>query len=130
MRLALGTAPPAFFWNSLKNHPLIPLPSSGRGGALVSATSTSPLGSTQSHRGWSSPRANAATAVPSAATGLPPSGHPLAVTTCTSGIGALFGGGRVGWGPVPAETGSFADEAHPARPTAATRAQLWTNLNG
>ena len=46
MRLALGTAPPAFFWKSLKKNPLIPLLSSGRGGALVSATSTSPFGST------------------------------------------------------------------------------------
>jgi hypothetical protein len=46
MRLALGTAPPAFFWNTLKKKPLIPLLSSGRGGALVSATSTSPFGST------------------------------------------------------------------------------------
>ena len=46
IRLALGTAPPAFFWYRLKNQPLIPLPSSGLGGAFVSATSTSPLGST------------------------------------------------------------------------------------
>jgi hypothetical protein len=46
MRFALGTAPPAFFWYRLKNQPLMPLPSSGRGGALVSATSTSPFGST------------------------------------------------------------------------------------
>jgi hypothetical protein len=46
MRLALGTPPPAFFWKYLKNHPLMPLLSSGRGGAFVSATSTSPFGST------------------------------------------------------------------------------------
>ena len=46
MRFALGTAPPAFFWYRLKNHPLMPLPSSGLGGAFVSATRTSPLGST------------------------------------------------------------------------------------
>ena len=46
MRLALGTAPPAFFWNFLKNQPLIPLLSSGRFGAFVSTTRTSPFGST------------------------------------------------------------------------------------
>ena len=40
--------------------------------------------------------ANAATAVPAAATGLPPSGHPLAVTTCTTGISALSGAGSAG----------------------------------
>ena len=39
----------------------MPLLSSGRSGALVSATSTSPLGSTYSQRGCSRPRANAAT---------------------------------------------------------------------
>jgi len=38
---------------------------------LVSATSTSPLGSTYSQRGWSSPLANATTRVPGAACGVP-----------------------------------------------------------
>jgi hypothetical protein len=51
IRLADGTAPPAFFWKRLKNQPLIPLLSSGFGGAFVSATSTSPLGRTCSQRG-------------------------------------------------------------------------------
>jgi hypothetical protein len=51
IRFALGTAAPARFWNILKNHPLIPLPSSGRSGAFVSATRTSPFGSTYSQRG-------------------------------------------------------------------------------
>ena len=46
MRLALGTPAPAFFITCFMIQPLMPLPSSGFGGALVSATSTSPLGST------------------------------------------------------------------------------------
>ena len=46
MRLALGTPAPARFISSFIATPLMPLPSSGLGGALVSATSTSPLGST------------------------------------------------------------------------------------
>ena len=46
MRLALGTPAPARFITFFMTQPLMPLPSSGLGGALVSATSTSPLGST------------------------------------------------------------------------------------
>jgi hypothetical protein len=46
MRFALGTAAPAFFMKCVMARPLMPFPSSGRCGALVSATSTSPLGST------------------------------------------------------------------------------------
>ena len=46
MRFALGVAAPAFFMKNFIIAPLKPLPSSGLGGALVSATSTSPLGST------------------------------------------------------------------------------------
>ena len=46
MRFALGVPAPAFFIVCFMNQPLMPLPSSGLGGALVSATSTSPLGST------------------------------------------------------------------------------------
>ena len=51
MRLALGTAAPA--WPRMRPaiQPLIPLSASSRGGALVSATSTSPFGSTWSQRG-------------------------------------------------------------------------------
>src|SRR5215203_649675 len=107
----------------LKKNPLIPLLSSGLGGALVSATSTSPFGRTWSHRGWTRSRAKAATAVPSAAMGLAPCGQPVALTTCTSGISALLGAGRVGSGPVPAETGSFAEEAHPVIPTTSRHRQ-------
>ena len=51
MRSALGPAEPAFFIDRLKNQPRTPLASSGLGGALVSATSTSPLGNTCSQRG-------------------------------------------------------------------------------
>ena len=46
MRLALGVTAPAFFMKNFITAPLMPLPSSGLGGALVSATSTSPLGRT------------------------------------------------------------------------------------
>src|SRR5687768_18151743 len=46
MRLALGTPAPAFFMKYPMAFALMPLLSSGRGGALVSATSTSPFGST------------------------------------------------------------------------------------
>src|SRR4051812_23579443 len=80
MRSALGTPPPAFFWNRLKKYPFTPLLSSGRTGAFVSATSTSPLGSTQSQRGCIRLVANAATARPFAALGFPPGGQPFAVT--------------------------------------------------
>ncbi|MNN89342.1 hypothetical protein D3C81_2071500 [compost metagenome] len=45
MRLALGTVAPARFIALPIAQPRMPLPSSGLGGALVSATSTSPLGS-------------------------------------------------------------------------------------
>ncbi|MNF00036.1 hypothetical protein D3C80_1987980 [compost metagenome] len=46
MRLALGTPAPARLIAFFITQPRIPLPSSGLGGALVSATSTSPLGNT------------------------------------------------------------------------------------
>ena len=45
MRFALGVTEPARFMNSFWKKPRTPLPSSGLGGALVSATRTSPLGS-------------------------------------------------------------------------------------
>src|SRR5205814_7500892 len=104
MRFALGAAPPAFFWNFLKKYPRIPLLSSGRAGALVSATSTSPLGSTYTQRGCSSPCAKATTDVPSAAMGFPAGGQPLAATTLTRGMRDLLGGGNEGWAPWPALT--------------------------
>jgi hypothetical protein len=46
MRLALGTEAPVFFISSFFTQFLNPLPSPGRTGALVSATSTSPFGRT------------------------------------------------------------------------------------
>jgi hypothetical protein len=44
--------------------------------------------------------------------GSPSGGHPFAETTFTVGMSDVSGGGRTGWGPIPAETGSFADGAH------------------
>ena len=72
MRLALGTSAPAWLWNRSMKKPRMQNPSSGLGGALLSATSTSPLGSTCSQRGWSSPPANSLTAKPWAAVGIVP----------------------------------------------------------
>ena len=83
---ALGVAEPALFMNMPVNHALMPFPSSGRAGAAVSATRTSPLGSTYSQRGWSNPCAKAATCIPSAATGVPASVQPVALTTFKTGI--------------------------------------------
>jgi hypothetical protein len=57
--------------------------------------------------------------VPSAATGVAPSGQPIALTTFTTGISDLLGGGSSGSGPVVAETGSR-EEAQPERPIART----------
>ncbi len=58
MRLALGVRAPARFMTMPAAQSLMPPEASGGlGGALVSATSTSPLGSTYSQRGWSRPRA-------------------------------------------------------------------------
>jgi hypothetical protein len=53
MRLALGTDDPATVITCFMTHFFKPPPasSSGRGGRFVSATSTSPFGSTYSHRG-------------------------------------------------------------------------------
>jgi hypothetical protein len=99
MRLALGTDAPASFINCLRTSALMPLPSSGRSGALVSATRTSPLGSTSSQRGWFRPLANAPTRKPAAAVGVLPSGQPLAGAICTVGIRLLFGSGSCGYGP-------------------------------
>ncbi len=46
IRFGLGVPAPACFITSFMIQPFTPLPSSGFGGALVSATSTSPFGST------------------------------------------------------------------------------------
>src|SRR6187431_357416 len=86
MRLALGTAEPAFFIIAFITQPLMPEPSSGRGGPLVSATNVSPLGRTRSHRGWARPAAKALTAVPSDAVGFAPGAQPVAVATSIVGI--------------------------------------------
>ncbi|MCY1353630.1 hypothetical protein D9M69_399760 [compost metagenome] len=102
MRLALGTPAPALAMIRPAIQPFSPPPS--RAGALLSATSTSPLGSTYSQRGWSSPPAKALTWVPVAATGLPPSGQPTAGAMLTVGNSVLLGGGSFGFGPVPSST--------------------------
>jgi hypothetical protein len=55
-----------------------------------------------------------------------PSGQLVAVTTCVTGISDLSGGGSAGWGPVPAETATWDEEAQPARDKmAAARARRW-----
>src|SRR5690242_17335588 len=114
--LALGVPAPARLMNMRMAQPLMPLPSSGLGGALVSATSTSPLGSASIQRGWSKPSAKAATDRPFAAVGpAVPDGHPLAGATLTVGISVALGGGSSGLGPVPAATGSVADSPQPDR---------------
>jgi hypothetical protein len=55
MRLALGVPAPARCITRPIIQVLDALAASGLGGALLSATSTSPLGSTSSQRGWSRP---------------------------------------------------------------------------
>src|SRR3984957_10776893 len=99
MRSALVVPAPARPITILVIQPLMPLLSSGFGGALVSATNTSPLGSTYSVRGWSSPVANAFTARPFAGVGLPPAGQPIAVAILTVGVHKCCGAGKVGEGP-------------------------------
>ncbi len=78
------------------------------GGALLSATSTSPLGSASSQRGCSSPRARADTLKPAGATGAAPCGQPSAGAILTVGTSVLTGGGSVGSGPSSAPAGSRA----------------------
>ncbi len=75
MRFALGTPAPAIFCTCFMAKLFSPVVSLG--GALLSATSTSPLGRTYSQRGWSSPSANRSTAKPGAARGLLALGPPL-----------------------------------------------------
>src|SRR3979490_1491643 len=99
MRFALGTPAPARLMTTFVIQPLMPLASSGFGGALVLAPSTSPFGKTWSVRGWSSPVAKALTVIPSAAAGLPPSGQPLAGGVVIVGFREFLGGGRGGGGP-------------------------------
>ena len=101
MRLALAVAPPAFFMKNFIMAPLMPFPSSGLGGALVSATSTSPLGRTYTQRGWSRPPAKALTDRPCGAVGVAPDGHPTASATFTVGTIKELGGGSCGEVPIP-----------------------------
>ena len=86
----------------------MPFPSSGRRGAFVSATRTSPFGSTYSQRGWSSPLANARTLKPSAGVGAASGDQPFRARTFITGMSACSWGRSTGWVPVTAETGSLA----------------------
>src|SRR5262245_29077650 len=129
-RFLLGAAPPAFFWYLLKNQPLIPLLFWGRGGAFVSATRTSPLGRTYTQRGCSSPCAKAATAVPCAACRFVPGAQPFAFTTLITGISDRSSGGKTGWGPVPALTGSRADAPQAAALNAAAVTSIRSATRG
>ena len=72
---------------------------SGFGGLLLSATNTSPLGSTYSQRGWSRFFAKALTVVPGVERGVAPSGHPFAGAILTVGIKVEFGAGSTGFAP-------------------------------
>src|SRR5262245_47322654 len=111
MRFALGTAEPARFMNAPIARPLRPFPSAGRFGAAVSATSTSPLGSTYTQRGCSKPPANAVTVPPAAERGMVPSGHPFAGATLMVGISVWFGSGSVGSGPTCRGSVAFSPQA-------------------
>ncbi|MCY1300902.1 hypothetical protein D9M70_504900 [compost metagenome] len=113
MRLALGTVAPARAMTFLVTQPLIPRLSSGLGGALDSATSTSPLGRVYSQRGWSRFSAKRCTARPGAARGAVSAGQPMAGAMCMVGNSVLTGSGRRGFGPMPSSTGSVARSPHP-----------------
>ncbi len=84
-------------------------------GALLSATSTSPFGSTSSQRGCARPWAKATTRVPRAGKGVAPAGQPTAGAMFTVGMRALRGSGSSGCGPVPAAKGRRADSAQAPR---------------
>ena len=104
MRLAEGTAAPALPMMIFWILPLMPLSSSGRGGALVSATSTSPPGSVYSQRGCERPEAKAATVSPLAGTGASPAFQPMASAILTVGTSIVLGAGNTGLAPCPAAT--------------------------
>ena len=99
MRLAEGTTEPAFSIIFFCTAPRIPLPSSGRGGAAVSATSTSPFGKVYNQRGCSRPVAKAFTWTPAGAVGFRSGGQPLASAICTTGMVFFSGSGRAGFAP-------------------------------
>jgi len=92
----------------------MPLPSSGRWGALLSATKTSPFGSTKSQRGCSRPLAKPLTLRFGAAVGLPSADHPFAGAILTVGMYDLVGCGIVGFAPTEACSGNFALSPQPA----------------
>src|SRR5436189_3190617 len=110
------------------NHPRIPLGFSRSAGAFVSATRTSPFGSTYSQRGCCSPLAKACARRSAAALGVDPSLHPTARATFTTGMRDVRGGGRWGVGPVPAATGSRAAPPHAHTSTATTTAPRMRNV--
>ena len=116
MRSALGTSAPATRMICVSTQER--RPRAGAGCLLVSATSTSPFGSTWSQRGWSSPWAKAATASPGAGTGASPAAQPSAGAMSTVGRSPCRGSGRAGSGPTPAAKGS------PSRPPQAARASV------
>src|SRR3978361_928368 len=122
MRLALGTPAPARFITLRMIQPLIPVPSSGLGGAFVSATRTSPLGSTKSQRGWLRPAAKAATFNVGAAVGDVPAGQPFSGAMLTVVMRVSCGGGSSGLGPIPADDGSVASSPQPDRAIPAEKA--------
>ena len=118
IRLADGTPAPARPMTHFMTVPLMPLPSSGLGGALLSATSTSPLGRTWTQRGWSRPVASAVTARPAMGKGITPAGQPTAGAIFTVGIRLLTGLGKLGVAPIPAVGSSAAVSPQAARNTA------------
>ena len=113
MRFALGTPAPARFITRPATHPRMLFALPGLAGALVSATSTSPLGSTSIQRGWSKPVAKAATRVPVAACGVAPAGQPVARAMFTVGSNVLLAAGSTGEVPVPCATVSVATSPQP-----------------
>ena len=110
MRLALAPAAPARCMARPITQHLMPPPLSGLGGALVSATSTFPMGKTSNQHGWFGSRAKAATRV--------------------------AGGGSVSAGPKPAAAGWVRVSAQAARTVSAVQKRsararrAWTSAAG
>ena len=130
MRLALGTPAPARFITRPAIQSLRPVDPGGLGGALLSATSTSPLGSTYSQRGWSRPLAKAATRVPVAATGVAPVGQPWAGATFTVGTKVGLGAGSLGVGPVPSATDRLAWPPQATKPADTRTVRTTSRVEG
>ena len=121
MRFADGTPAPARPITHFMTMPLIPLPSSGLAGALLSATRTSPLGSTWIQRGCSKPTAKGVTAKPGMGVGITPWGQPTAGAMLTVGIRLLRGLGKVGLAPMPALGDNVALSPHATKVPSNTR---------